>query len=114
MTEGSPFLPDLVTAATELVADASRIVEPGSVPAVLERDPDDDHILACAAAAGSEYLVTGNRKHYEELGRRESGLLAYRGVEIVSPRGFLDALRARLPRDHRFRETLDATEPRGS
>lgn len=80
---------------------------------MLERDPEDDHILAAPAAAGSEYLVTGNRKHYEELGRRESGLLAYRGVEIISPRGFLDVLRARLPRDHHLRETLDATESRG-
>jgi len=27
-------------------------------------DPDDDIFLECAEAAGADYLVTGNRKHF--------------------------------------------------
>lgn len=27
-------------------------------------DPDDNRFLQCAAAAGADYLVTGNLKHY--------------------------------------------------
>lgn len=89
---GSNLGPDLVAAATELVADASRLVSPRPVPPVLERDPDDDHVLACAASAGVPYLVTGNMRHFEELRREPDASPVHRGVEILAPRAFLDRL----------------------
>lgn len=49
------------------------------------RDPDDDKILACAIAAGAEYLVT-----------RDKDLLSldsYRGIAILPPERFLHLLR---------------------
>jgi putative PIN family toxin of toxin-antitoxin system len=36
-------------------------------------DPDDDIVLECAQAAGADYVVTGNLKHFRPRGRA-SGL----------------------------------------
>ena len=46
--------------------------------------PEDDLILATAVSARADYLVTGDR-HLQKLNR-------FRGVEIVSPRTFVDIL----------------------
>jgi len=46
--------------------------------------PEDDLVLATAVSAGADYLVTGDRQLLK--------LGAYEGVEIVSPRDFLDIL----------------------
>ena len=49
-------------------------------------DPADDEVLGTALSGSAEYLVTGDRK-LRELG-------AYQGVQIVSPREFLEILAA--------------------
>ncbi|HLH22654.1 MAG TPA: putative toxin-antitoxin system toxin component, PIN family [Chloroflexota bacterium] len=46
--------------------------------------PEDDLILATAASVQAEYLVTGDQQ-LQRLG-------SYQGVQIVSPRQFLDVL----------------------
>lgn len=46
--------------------------------------PEDDLVLATAVSAMADYLVTGDRQ-LQSLG-------VYRGVAILSPRSFLDAL----------------------
>ncbi len=46
----------------EVLADyleAIELVEPVDVPTVA-RDPDDDHVLACALAAAAELIVSGD------------------------------------------------------
>jgi putative PIN family toxin of toxin-antitoxin system len=51
------------------------------------RDPADDMVLACALAAGAEYLVT-----------RDNDLLSlgtYREIEIIPPEVFLGKMRER-------------------
>ena len=51
------------------------------------RDPADDMVLACALAAGAEYLVT-----------RDKDLLSlgtYREIEIITPEVFLRTMRER-------------------
>ena len=48
-------------------------------------DPDDEVFLAVALAGGARYLVTGNLRHYPEQRRQ--------GVQVVSPREFLEAYR---------------------
>jgi putative PIN family toxin of toxin-antitoxin system len=36
------------------------VLEPASVPQVV-RDPDDDHVLACALVASADLIVTGDK-----------------------------------------------------
>ena len=48
-------------------------------------DPDDNIFLECAQAAGANYLVTGNLKHFP---------VAWAGCRIVTPRWLLDTLAA--------------------
>ena len=48
------------------------------------RHEDDEPFLEVAAAAGVEFLVTGNLRHFPEGG--------WKSIRIVSPRGFLDGL----------------------
>lgn len=56
----------------------ARMVAPANVPRVIEYDPDDDHVVACAVAAQAECIVTGD-KHLHNLGKQ------YKGIRIVSP-----------------------------
>ncbi len=37
------------------------LVEPVPLPAPVSRDPDDDHVLACALTAGAALIVSGDR-----------------------------------------------------
>jgi putative PIN family toxin of toxin-antitoxin system len=46
-------------------------------------DPDDDIFLECAQAAGAQYLVTGNVKHFPAK---------WVNTQIVTARQFLDAV----------------------
>lgn len=55
---------------------------PGDFP-----DPKDAPFLEAALAAHADFLVTGNLRHFPERLRQ--------GVAVVSPRGFLEALRGR-------------------
>jgi len=65
-------------------AALATLVHPVYTPAVVERDPDDDVVLACAIAAGASYIVSG-----------DSDLLdigTYRGIDIVHASQFLKYL----------------------
>ena len=53
---------------------------------VVTNDPKDDPIIATAVAAKADYLVTGDRAHLLPLQQ-------YEGVQILSPKEFLDILR---------------------
>ena len=48
-------------------------------------DPDDEIFLVTAAAAGADYLVTGNLRHFPPALRR--------GVRVISPAEFLKLLK---------------------
>lgn len=56
--------------------EAIELVEPVDVPRVA-RDPDDDHVLACALVATAELIISGDPDLLE--------LAAYEGIPIVSP-----------------------------
>lgn len=47
------------------------------------RDPDDDHVIACAVAAAADYIVSGDR-HLLDLG-------VYKGIPILNAADFLAA-----------------------
>ena len=53
------------------------------------RDPDDDMILECAVASGSEYIVTHNVKDF----RRVEEL----NVQVITPADLLHLLRREKP-----------------
>jgi len=50
---------------------------PQAVPRVIERDSDDDHVLACALAGQADLIVSGDR-HLHGLGGQ------YQGIPIVT------------------------------
>lgn len=66
------------------LAELATIVQ--GVPQIkVVRDPNDDMIVACAIAAGADYLVT-----------RDKDMLSlnhYEGIEFVTPEAFLKILR---------------------
>jgi uncharacterized protein len=72
---------DLV-GALMVIEDCTTIVSPSETPSLVADDPDDDNILACAAAAKSNYLLTGD-KHLLKLG-------SYRDTEIIKPAQFFE------------------------
>lgn len=54
---------------------------------MIEDDPTDNRILECALAAGTEFVVTGDKKRLLPLG-------SFRGVSIVGLKDFLAAFSA--------------------
>jgi putative PIN family toxin of toxin-antitoxin system len=42
------------------VLNVAIVVEPANVPQIV-RDPDDDHVLACALEASADLIVTGDK-----------------------------------------------------
>jgi uncharacterized protein len=71
----------LNTTAQVLVAHYSAmvtLVTPQQVPRVIERDADDDHVLACALQAQAHLIVTGDRDLLS-LGA------SHQGIHIVTP-----------------------------
>ncbi|MEX2498733.1 MAG: putative toxin-antitoxin system toxin component, PIN family [Wenzhouxiangellaceae bacterium] len=65
--------------AREILADyleAIELIEPVTVPRIA-RDPDDDHVLACALAATAELTVSGDQDLLE--------IADYEGTSIVTP-----------------------------
>ncbi|AVZ80160.1 hypothetical protein C3497_12540 [Zoogloeaceae bacteirum Par-f-2] len=50
------------------------------------RDPDDDMVLECAVASGSQYLVTHNIRDFQRIGEL--------GVTPITPASFLALLRS--------------------
>jgi uncharacterized protein len=59
-------------------------VEPKQCTDVVKEDLTDNRILECAAASGSEYLVSGD-KHLLKVGQ-------YQGVKIVTPADFIEVI----------------------
>lgn len=71
-----------------MVSELRRIAymtAPQSVPRVIEHDPDDDHVLACALAGQANMIVSGDR-HLLSLGGH------YQGIPILSPAHALQAI----------------------
>jgi putative PIN family toxin of toxin-antitoxin system len=69
----------------ELVDDYRRLahfVEPTALSAAISRDPDDDHVLACASAAVADLIVT-----------RDNDLLVLKQYERIPIVAAADALR---------------------
>ena len=64
--------------AADLVEDYRRLtsfIEPHALPAPICRDPDDDHVLACALAARADLIVSGDGDLLT--------LTPYQGIDIL-------------------------------
>ena len=72
--------PEAKEALSILSEALDAIVEPSEEISGICRDPDDDHILSCSAAADADYLVTGDS---DLLNIRQ-----FRGTQILNPRDF--------------------------
>ena len=80
-----PRIAQLDVARIIALFEQADVVEPQEVPSVC-RDPHDDKFLACARAAGAEYLVTED-KDLLVLG-------TYEGTRICQPAEFIAQLEA--------------------
>jgi putative PIN family toxin of toxin-antitoxin system len=66
----------------QMIADIVK--DPPSLQ-VIEDDPDDNSILACAIGAGTDYLVSGDI-HLKQLKN-------YKGIKVISASEFLSILK---------------------
>ena len=64
--------------------DLCELVEPEPLPTRVCRDQDDDVVLATALAGKADVIVTGD----DDL----LALKSFRGIQILSPRQFLEVL----------------------
>lgn len=72
-------------AAVADLREVARVVAPVTVPRVVPTDPDDDHVLAAALAAGADLIASGDRRDLLPLG-------SYEGIPIVTAREALERL----------------------
>jgi uncharacterized protein len=77
--------------APEILADyleVVELVEPIHVPRV-SRDPDDDHVLACALTAKADLIVSGDKDLLD--------LHEHQGIPILPPADALQQLQPTTP-----------------
>jgi predicted nucleic acid-binding protein len=82
------FEPERWRGIEELLLDlaAEMIPAPEDPPEAVTGDPADDVILACAAQAEVDVLVSGDRRHLLPVGK-------HRGVRVITPQALLSELR---------------------
>ena len=74
------FTASKVEQAVALLRRVGVMIEPVPLDRPVCRDPDDDLVLALAAHAGADSIVTGDRDLLD--------LESFQNVPILSPRGF--------------------------
>jgi putative PIN family toxin of toxin-antitoxin system len=78
---GTPELDELLT----FFATGAHLLFTTRTPEVrIVADPDDDRFIACALALTAEYIVTGEKALLD--------VRHYQGIEVVTPREFLDII----------------------
>ncbi len=68
------------SAATEWLTEIAHVVEPKQTVDVVNSDPDDNHILACALEGKCDYVITGD-KHLLDIGK-------FASAKIITPAEF--------------------------
>jgi uncharacterized protein len=81
--------PALLTASLRLIKQKAGMVRSrGAVTA--SPDPDDNKFLECAEAAGADYLVKGNKKHFPVSWKKTKVVNARKFIEIIAPELLVD------------------------
>jgi uncharacterized protein len=73
---------EAVELAKDRIGDFTKLVEPSQDIGVIKTDPADNRILECAAAANSDFIITGDN-HLLSLGK-------YGSIRIMKVSDFLD------------------------
>ena len=68
----------------QLIRSRSYSVRPARIPQVTS-DPDDNMFLECADAAGADYLVTGNPRHFPRFWKKTTVITPREFIGIVAP-----------------------------
>ena len=68
----------------QLIDNRSHLVTPRNRIQVC-RDPNDDMFLECADAAGADYLVTGNQKHFPAFWKKTKIIGSRDFVTLAAP-----------------------------
>jgi putative PIN family toxin of toxin-antitoxin system len=50
--------------ALKRIRAAAHAINPGRRLAICQYDDDDNRVLECAHAAGADFLITGNKRHF--------------------------------------------------
>ena len=75
-----------ITESLKAIRKSAVMVRPGKRLRVTS-DPEDNKVLECALAAGADYVVMGNIRHFPAR---------FRSIKVLAPRQFLTVLAAEL------------------
>lgn len=67
---------------------------------VIKDDPADDRYLECAVEGEADYIVSGDRHLLD--------LQEYQGIQVLSPRAFLEALKGLSPNSSVIHKNIDS------
>ena len=72
------------------IRDTAELVQPIHNIEEIKKDEPDNRFLECADAAGAEYIITGNTKHFPRV---------FENIKIVTPQKFLELVVPRLAQE---------------
>lgn len=78
---------ETIAASATLFRTFGILVNPSRLPRVVQADPNDDVILACAIEGAGDFIVTRDRHLLD--------IQEYQGMRIVAPEEFLRLMRAK-------------------
>lgn len=68
----------------QLIRNRSYPVSPRR-PLQVAKDPDDNKFIECAEAAGADYLLTGNQRHFPKFWKKTKVITSREFLSIVAP-----------------------------
>jgi putative PIN family toxin of toxin-antitoxin system len=83
--------PRRIARSLAVIRKTSIFVKPTRTVTAIKDDDPDNRLLECAEAAGADYLVTGNTKHFPRT---------FGTTTIVTPKQFIDLLLPLLAQLH--------------
>jgi len=81
------FTPQRIEDSLADIRASAELVQPTRTIDEIQMDEPDNRFLECADAAGAEYIITGNIKHFPRV---------FENIKIVTPQLFLELVVPRL------------------